>query len=126
MGMHWRFPNLQPLKYTFAFYDVFVIPLYGDGLTESALEVFGVYLIGLCVPYLCGFECSVDLQIGFLKWLPTPEHERDSFFLFAISNNGIALQKPDRMCMSYFTLCLRKTFCDLTHKGIADNSILCW
>ena len=63
---------------------------------------------------------SYNIQITFFKISTTPKHKSYSFFLFAVANNWVAFQKPNRMSVPDFIFGFCQFFLNIICKAGAN------
>ena len=94
-------PLIQPLQPTFATDQVLVVPLDFSRLGQPALQLLCVNLVGGGVPHFSGFEAPFLFQTFLFKGLTAPEEQPYAVFQLAVSDDGVAIEKPYRMGVPY-------------------------
>ncbi len=109
----------------FALDDVFVVPLQVGGLAEPALEVGGVDVGGLVVEEGGVLEfAAAEGEEGLVEGGAAPEHEADAGFLFAVADDGVAVEKPDGVGVPNFGDGAGEVVGDLLGEEGADGAVV--
>jgi hypothetical protein len=114
----------QPFQLPLATDDVLVVPLNISSLYQPSLQILYVDLVSGSVASFGGFERAFLLQPVFLKGPTAPEEEADTILQFAVPNNRISIQKPNRMGVPDLVFCLGQNLVDLPSQKIADLLII--
>ena len=100
-----------------------VVPLDVAGLLEPASQVFAFDLFDQSEPSVGGFEFAFGLQAGFVERLTTLEKKPHAVFEFAVADDGIYMEKPNRMSVPDFAFGFWKNLVDDARKFVADQSL---
>src|SRR5690242_18260587 len=109
-------PHQLPLP----LHDVLVVPLDLPGLGEPAAEGGALHVRHVGVDGLGGLEAPLPRQSVLFERLTAPEQQADAVLERGISDDGVAIEEPDRPAVVDLALGLRQRLADLTLQEIAN------
>jgi len=103
---------------------VLVVPLDFSSHGQPAPQVPGFYLIDSSVPHFGCLEAAFLVQLFLVKRQATPEEQSDAVLEFAVADDGVAIQEPERDGRATPCLSIRQVSVDFPGQQVTDLPIL--
>src|SRR5690606_12944583 len=104
--------------------QVAVVPLDLARLAEPAAQGRHVDVPGLAVEHRGVPELAAGhVEPGLAEIGPAPEHQADALLLPAVTDDGVALQEPDRMAVPDPVLRAGQVAVDLARQQVAEFAL---